>query len=75
MSTLYLPGFVLHTVVLVGNPDVYLNHADPLIEGPQLLREGLEVGQVVMGHLADLHQSYATYSWRFSSVVHLELRS
>lgn len=34
MSTLYLPGFVLHTVVLISDPDVDLNHADLLIEGP-----------------------------------------
>lgn len=51
---MYLARFVLHAVVLVGDADVYLHHADLLVEGPQLLREGLEVGQVVMGHLADL---------------------
>lgn len=54
MSTLYLSGFVLDTVVLIGYPDVYLNHADLLIEGPQLLRQALKVSQVMMRHLIDL---------------------
>ena len=54
MSTLYLSGFVLHTVVLIGYPDVYLNHTYLLIECPQLLRQALKVSQVMMRHFIDL---------------------
>ena len=52
--SLNFTSFVFYVLVFSRDLDVDLNHADLLVESSEILGEGIEGGQWVIGHSSDI---------------------